>query len=509
VETEESLSAPVQTKEAPISEADRAALYRDVAIVVGSLVVITLLHYYTDVRAVTLHDIYRRLYYLPIIYAAFRFGLRGGLIAAIASSLLFAPHAQMSLGGLLGSYGLDNGLEVILFNVVGISTGMLATSARRELARSRAVSAELERAYASLEQRALELTRIRQYVQAIVDSIPTGVVTLDREGRIATSNPAACRLLGEDADGVNGRPLEEVLSRAGGLVEEIAPVLDGREVLNGGEVEVETRAGRRIPIMAHVSRLVDGEGGILGAVVTMEDQTEIRTLTDELVRADRLAALGELVAGVAHEIRNPLAIIKGSLQVYAETVPASDDVHELSKIVNQEIDRLDRVIKALLDFGRPSPSAMEPTDMREVIEETITLTGKYAKQLGIDVVVDHMEPLPPVTADPDQIKQVLVNLISNAVQAMPSGGSVHVGGSADDEFVNLTVRDEGVGIPQEEIAHIFDPFRTTRDGGTGLGLTIVHRILEQHQGHVRVSSEPGRGTTFTISLPIAKGEESS
>jgi two-component system, sporulation sensor kinase E len=509
VEEEEDLKASEGEeglKWGSLAETNKAALYRDVIIIVGSLVAITLLHYYTDVRARELHDVYRRLYYLPIIYAAFRFGLRGGLLTGLAASLLFAPHAQLSLGGVLGDYGLDNGLEVILYNVVGVSTGILATSASRELTRSRAVSEELERAYAHLEQRALELTHVREHVQAIVNSIPSAVITLDSEGHIRTANPAGGRLLGDQPERLEGQPLESVFRELGGLSAKIEPVLDGRQELAGGEVEVVTRDGRRIPLATRVSRLVEADGSILGAVVTMEDQTELKTLTDELIRADRLAALGELVAGVAHEIRNPLAIIKGSLQVYAQTVPPSDDVHELSKIINQEIDRLDKVIKALLDFGRPSPSKTRECDLASVLDETITLTGKYAKQLGIDVIADKTGPLPLVTADPDQIKQVLVNLISNAVQAMPDGGVVHLGAHVGDGCVALTVRDEGVGIEPAQLAHIFDPFRTTRDGGTGLGLTIVHRIVEAHHGHIRVESEPGKGTTFTISLPRVGSE---
>lgn len=483
-----------------------AAVYRDVAIVAAGMVVITLLHYYTDVRAYQLHVLLRRLYYLPIIYAAFRFGLKGGLVSAVASSVLFVPHAEMSLGGLFGQYGAENGLEVVLFNTVGVTTGVLATAARREVARSQAVSEELERAYSHLEDRALELSGVREYVESILNSVVSGVFTIDSEGHVAMANPAAHRILGSEDRRLEGRRMCDLFRDDGGLCEHVELVLAGTEELAGGEVTAVTRAGRKVSLATHVTRLVDPDGDTLGAVVTMEDQTEVRALADQLIRADRLAALGELVAGVAHEIRNPLAVIKGSLQMYEQTGRPLEDLSELTEVVSQEIERLDAVIKALLDFGRPAPAHVRPVDLGRLFEETVTLAGKYAEQRGVDVVVDGPDAALMVMADPDQLKQVMVNLLTNAVQAMPAGGVVTLSARLDGDMATLTVADEGEGIPEGELDKIFDPFHTGRENGTGLGLTIVHRIVDEHGGRIRVSSEVGAGTTFTVSLPaVSRG----
>lgn len=480
------------------------AVYRDIAIVVASLAIIGLLHYYTDVRAYSLHVLYRRLYYLPIIYGAFRFGLRGGLVTAIASTVLFVPHAQISLGGLVGQYGAENGLEIVLFIVVGVTTGVLATAARREVVRSRAVSAELERAYSHLEERALQLDRVREYVESILDSVVSGVFTIDADGKLVTANPAAHRILGAEAGSLLGRRLCDLWEDDGGLCAQVRSVLDGQRELAGGEAAAVTEDGRRLWLATHVTRLTGPKGGTFGAVITMEDQTEVKALQVQLIRADRLAALGELVAGVAHEIRNPLAVIKGSLQVYERMDRASEDVEELTEVIGQEIERLDGVIKALLDFGKPARPEVKPLDPVRLFEETLTLVGKYAQQRGVKIVTAAVDGAAAVLADPEQLKQVLVNLITNAVQAMPQGGVVRLAARREGDMVALEVVDQGLGIPEEELGKIFDPFHTTREDGTGLGLTIVHRIVDEHHGRIDVRSRVGAGTTVTVLLPAAE-----
>jgi PAS domain S-box-containing protein len=484
----------------------RVAVYRDIIIIVVSLVVITLLHYYTDVRARELHAFYTGAYFLPIIYGAFRFGLTGGLVTAIAASLLFVPHAQMSLGGFVGAYGTQNLVDVILYNVVGVATGLLATSLRREVERSRAVSQELESAYSHLEMRALELAKVREYVESILNSIVSGVFTIERTGEVAMANPAAHRILGLEVGTLAGMRLCDVWADDGGLCDQVETVLDGDRELTSGEIQAVTKGGKDVSLATHVARLIDTDGAILGGVVTMDDQTEVKALTEQLARADRLAALGELVAGVAHEIRNPLAVIKGSLQVYEETGGDPAELEELTDVVSQEIERLDKVIKGLLDFGKPAPPEVQPVDPVRLFEETVTLAGKYAEQQGVEIVVRPPDGAPAILADPDQLKQVMVNLITNAVQAMPEGGEVTLGVREAAGRVAITVSDQGSGMPPGEVSKVFDPFHTGREDGTGLGLTIVHRIIDEHRGTIAVDSALGEGTTFTVSLPVAPAE---
>jgi signal transduction histidine kinase len=238
--------------------------------------------------------------------------------------------------------------------------------------------------------------------------------------------------------------------------------------------------------------------------VTFDDVSEVKALTDQLIRADRLAAMGELTAGVAHEVRNPLGIIRASVQLVEDSHGDAVRVKEATLVIKQEIDRLDRVIKALLDFGRPSAPTLRPTNVEDVVTDVVMFTRRFAGQARVEIETEYAAGLPLVSADADQLKQVMVNLVSNAVQAMEgTGGAIKVRVWDDDGLVFLSIADTGPGIPPEDLERVFDPFYSTRDDGTGLGLTIVHRIIDQHGGRVDVESERGVGTTFTVALPAA------
>jgi two-component system sensor histidine kinase HydH len=234
-------------------------------------------------------------------------------------------------------------------------------------------------------------------------------------------------------------------------------------------------------------------GMVLGAVVTLEDVSDIRSLTDQLIRADRLAAMGELTAGVAHEVRNPLGVIRASVQLLEDAQCDPGRIHEAASVIKQEIDRLDRVIKALL----------VRTDVNEVLDDVVLFTNRFAKQADVHIRVDLAQAIPTVVADPDQLKQVFLNLVTNAVQAMEQlGGDIAITTRSDGDYVQVEFRDTGPGIATEDLPKVFDPFFTKRTGGTGLGLTIVHRIIDEHDGHIEVSSS-AEGTTFTVSIPAA------
>lgn len=488
----------------------RGSEVRDVALIVALLVAITILHLFTttSAQAMPMHLLYRKMFYLPIMYAGFVFGRRGGFITAVAASLLFALHATISLGGLLGAH-IDNLYEIVMYLTIGIMFGWLRDMSEVKTMDLRQLSRQLEGAYRKLEERAIQLVNIQAYTQSILRSITSGVVTVGPDGSVATANPAAERVLGVREEDIVPRRIGTLFADDSGLDEEVAKVLKGRIPKSVRDMRLVTRAGKVLHVQASTSRMRDVDGRILGAVVTIEDVSEVKALTDQLILADRLAAMGELTAGVAHEVRNPLGIIRASVQLVEESGCDRDRVLEATSVIKQEIDRLDRVIKALLDFGRPSKPYLRLTDIGEVIEDVVLFTRRFARQSHVTISANDVSELPQIMADPDQMKQVFVNLISNAVQAMEgTGGIINVSGRADDGFLSIIVSDNGPGIPAADLKKVFDPFYSTRDAGTGLGLTIVHRIVDEHDGHIEVVSTPEQGTSFTVSLPVYEtGEE--
>ena len=493
------------TRSGPIAPGtDHGGRARDVTIVVGLLAVIALLHLMvpsTTPQQLALHDFFRRLYYLPILYGAYRFGKVGGLVSAAAAVALYAPHAHLDLGSLFGAH-VDDLLEMLTFVGVGWLFGHLRDIEERQTRDLLIVRAKLEDAYRILEERAVQLIAIQDYTQAILRSVTSGVVTVGPDGSIATVNPAAERILGMREDDMVPGSILRMFKADGGLSSDVAKVLEGRVPRTVRDVTLVTASNRIVHAQASVSRMRDIGGRKLGAVVTIEDVSEIKALTEQLIRADRLAAMGELTAGVAHEVRNPLGIIRASVQLMEDTQADPDRAREAATVIKQEIDRLDKVIKALLDFGRPSTPTMMRVDVADVLSEVVLFTRKFASRGDVEIE-EHYDPdVPLVMADPDQLKQVFVNLISNAVQAMEGeGGSLTVSTGSDDGFVFVRFVDTGPGIPPDTLGKVFDPFYSTRDAGTGLGLTIVHRIVDEHDGHIEVASDLGQGTAFTVSLP--------
>lgn len=474
---------------------------RDLAIIAGLMAVITLLHFYTDVRATAIHILYRRLYYIPIIYAAFRFGLRGGVATSIAASLLFSPHIVLGMG--TESISVDNWFEIILFNVVGIVAGGLVESERRHMANYNRVSSQLETAYRKLEERALTLSSLQNYTRSILESTTSGVLSVDRDMKIVACNRAASEIFGMEENELIGMKLFQLCKGETDMCRQVKRVLDGEYERLDTEMMLTNARGRVVPATVSAAPHKDLAGEKMGVVVTIEDLSEIRELTEQLMRADRLAAMGELVAGVAHEVRNPLGTIRASIQLLELENVQSPSMGELGPVVRQEIDRLDKVIKTLLDFGRPSKPVFGEVDVGKVIEDVVFFTGQYAAGARVKIVSTIGDRRVKVWADSEKLKQVFINLIFNAVQAMPEGGRVEIAAETEDGFGKVTVSDDGAGIEADVIGKIWDPFYTTRSDGTGLGLAIVHRIVDEHGGYISVDSEVGAGSRFAVRLPVS------
>jgi two-component system sensor histidine kinase HydH len=235
----------------------------------------------------------------------------------------------------------------------------------------------------------------------------------------------------------------------------------------------------------------------------LRDLGEVRRLQEEIHRKEKLAAIGSLAAGVAHEIRNPLSSIKGLAAYFGNKFEEGSEDKQAAEVMSQEVDRLNRVISELLDFARPSELNLKPADINEVIEHSLRLVQQDSKTRNIEVRWSGSKEIPSVLLDPDRFSQSLLNLYLNAIQAMEQGGVLSVKSSLGPyNDIEVEVADTGTGIDPDDLDEIFDPYYTTKPSGTGLGLAIVYKIIEAHGGQIKVRSTPGKGTAFTISVPI-------
>jgi len=230
---------------------------------------------------------------------------------------------------------------------------------------------------------------------------------------------------------------------------------------------------------------------------------DLRKTEAQLIRSEKLAALGQLAAGIAHEIRNPLTSINILIHSLTKDFPSEDSHREDLNVIEEEIDRINEILDRFLRFAKPASPLLERTEVASIFEETLQLLRPRMEKQGIHVQKEFQD-LPMILMDREQIKQVALNLLLNAIQAMPKGGTLTLRGqnSKDGQSITISIQDSGVGIPDEDMNKLFDPFFSTREGGIGLGLSIAHRIIDQHHGKIEVESDPGKGTLFTIWLPI-------
>jgi signal transduction histidine kinase/putative methionine-R-sulfoxide reductase with GAF domain len=235
---------------------------------------------------------------------------------------------------------------------------------------------------------------------------------------------------------------------------------------------------------------------------------DLRKTEAQLVRSEKLAALGQLAAGIAHEIRNPLTSINILIHSLAENLPSEVAHREDLKVIEEEVHRINEIVDQFLRFAKPAPPILEKAEVVSIFEEILQLLRPQIEKQRISVLRD-FSPLPPIAMDKEQMKQVVLNLLLNAVQAMPKGGNLILKGHnpEDDRWIKLFIQDSGIGIPREDMNKLFDPFFSTKEGGIGLGLSIAHRIIDQHHGKVEVESNPGKGTVFTLWLPISREEK--
>ncbi|MCK5487296.1 MAG: histidine kinase, partial [Desulfobacterales bacterium] len=269
------------------------------------------------------------------------------------------------------------------------------------------------------------------------------------------------------------------------------------------EIECTTVEGKMVPLEIAASSLKDEDDVFLGNVLLFKDLTEVRALRREVTRSQRLASVGRLAAGVAHEIRNPLSSIKGFATYFKERYPDRPDDQQTANIMIQEVDRLNRVVGQLLELARPISVKKQRISLQDLLKDSIKLIEDRAAAKGISVQTQHAAGVDSVWGDPDRINQILLNLYLNAIDSMESGGELKVALSSDGENSEIFIRisDSGCGISPEHLSKIFDPYFTTKSTGTGLGLAIAHNIVEALGGKITVESDKEVGTTFTVALP--------
>jgi len=352
------------------------------AVIAVLVLAVAALHYLTGIQRVQFHDVYRRLFYIPIVLGGLWFSLRGGVGTAIAVTLLFIPHVILQWNRFPASHP-EQYLEILLYNGIGFLTGFLAQREKRQRIRYQQAARRIEESYAKLKKQA--------------DTI----------------------------------------------------------------LEIE----------------------------------------EQLRRADRLSALGELSAGLAHEIRNPLGSIRGTAEILQDGMAPSDRRYEFTRTLIAEVDRLNRVVQNFLDFARPKADERNRISVKEALREVAVLTHRQARENSVDVRIEVAKEA-AIPAHPEQLKQAFLNLVLNALQAMPQGGVLVIATLVAADQLGIRFADTGQGIPAERLKQIFHPFFTTRRNGTGLGLAITDRIVRGHGGRIEVESREGGGTTFTLWFPL-------
>lgn len=341
------------------------------------------------------------------------------------------------------------------------------------------------------------LSEARGYARHVVDSISNGVFSVDRNGHVVSMNAMAGQILGVSPADAVGMFYRDLISEGPCRLE--PTIQEGFQVLEE-EITCRSLHGRSLEVVVSASQLRNDTGEVLGAVVVIRDLGDLHRLQDQLRRSERLASVGQMVAGVAHEFRNPLSTIKGFARYFQRKYSESPEDGEYADLITAEVDRLNRVIEDMLRFAQPLEPQRQSVDFGELVERARALCRTTIESKGL--VVEYLgEPGQTLTADGDLLIQVLVNLIDNAGQAVGEGGHIGLELTRHRGRVVISVTDDGPGIGDIDSSRLFDPFFTTKSSGTGLGLSIVYSIVERHRGHIEVDSPPGQGACFRVILP--------
>jgi two-component system sensor histidine kinase PilS (NtrC family) len=464
-----------------------------------------------------IESIFSFMYILTIINAAIILYRRGGLLIASASSICYgslldlqyfnAIHPFYTRATGLMTYSIGYYFYTLLMNIAAFYVVALLSSYLAE---------ELRRSSVKLKAKQYDLDQLELLHRNIIQSVSTGLITLNDKLKITYVNPAAEVICGSDSDALDGRYIGDIfpqvvphlsLSVAGN------GNLDGTHKQKGIEVDFERQDGAKLYLGFSQSILREPGGDEMGLILIFQDLTEFRHMQEQVRRMDRLAVAGELAAGIAHEIKNPLASLSGSIQMLRDEVEFGPMQQRLMDITMREAERLNALVNEFLLFSRPEKAVDRSVEVNEVIKDTLEML-KNSPELSRPIRIEKkLSDNVWVHIDAQRLQQVIWNLVLNAVQEMTNSGRLTIatavrtnrsGGEIQQKVAEISIVDTGPGILPENQGKVFDPFFTTKDQGTGLGLAIVHRIVEDYGGEIFLESDGRSGTTFKLHFPLAE-----
>jgi two-component system sensor histidine kinase PilS (NtrC family) len=449
---------------------------------------------------------YVALYIVIIAISSLFLGPRGAVVTSVGCAVAFTA-CSLQITGLMGQVDVTRlvsgsisqtvqwvGLFDVAFLVVGLLSARLAERQSRSDVRLLAATQSL--------------ANLRALHERIVASIRSGVVTTDLDGRIFTFNVAAQEITGYQEEKIRGQDASILFGELKDHITETLRALGKGQNSPRFEASCLTSEGMRLRLGYSISPLSSEAGETTGMVITFQDLTQVRSLEETSRRQDRLAAIGRMAASIAHEIRNPLAAMRGSIQMLRSEVDSDSSQAELMEIILRESDRLNRIITDFLSYARPRSLTQARVDVGDLLHQTFALM-RHSPEISTNQSIVEELPEEPIFAEADegQLKQVFWNLARNAMQAMPEGGTLRA--SLEENSNNrlrISFTDTGRGMSPDQVEHLFEPFSSTT-GGTGLGLSIVYQIIRDHGGTINVRSRVGQGTTITVELPMTKNIE--
>lgn len=344
------------------------------------------------------------------------------------------------------------------------------------------------------------LGQMQAFTDILISSLPVGLIATDSKGVIQVCNDAAGEILDMDSNRIRGKIPE--ISLPASLAKMFFSDCQGEQTERQREITLNLDTKKPMTLQLASMVVLDNDGRLAGEVLLIRDLTAVKSLEKELRRSERLAALGKMAAGVAHELRNPLSSIKGLAVLLKSQLSASGNGVETAEVLVKEVERLNRSIGELLDYARPPRLNRQPTAIDEILKKTISLVRIDAESYKISLHLNFSADLPLVQVDRDKLNQVMLNLLLNAIQAMPNGGVLNIMTDRDGEMIVVSIRDSGVGIAPENLQRVFDPYFTTKSNGTGLGLALSAKIVEEHGGVIKISSTPNEYTEIRVMLPV-------